>query len=140
MLQPFDGIRCVSIAVPSISSSLDAYTQGLGLEVTSPPRESKRGFGMNWIELGHNGKTFIELLEPTGTEGPVARFLANDRGSGVYQVRFAVDDLDETLRELDARGMVTLAGSDVAGEQRVGWVHPKSTSGVLFELVESLEG
>lgn len=135
-MQQFTGIKCISIAVQSIDAALPAYTEGLGLEVTSAPRESKRGFGMRWIELGRDGETFMELIEPTGTEGPVASFLEKDPTSRVYQVRFAVDDLDETLADLSARGLKTIKGQDIPGEHRVGWVHPKSTSGVLFELVQ----
>lgn len=135
-MQQFGGIKCVSIAVRSIDAALPAYTEGLGLEITAAPRESKRGFGMKWIELGRDGETFMELLEPTGSGGPVAGFLDKDPTSRVYQVRFAVDDLDQTLDELAARGMKVIRGQDIPGEHRVGWVHPKSTDGVLFELVQ----
>lgn len=135
-MEPFRAIRCVSIAVPSIEAALPAYRDGLGLEVTAAPQVSQRGFGMNWVELGHDGTTFLELLEPTGTEGPVAGFLAKPGATSVYQVRFAVTDLDGTLQELQGRGMRTIIGRDVPGQERVGWVHPKSTHGVLFELVQ----
>lgn len=132
----FSGIKCVSIAVESIDEALPAYTEGLGLEVTSARRSSKRGFGMDWVELGRDGETFIELLEATGEEGPVANFLRKKGASSVYQVRFKVDDLTATLAELESRGMSVLRGKEVPGELSVGWVHPKSTSGVLFELVQ----
>lgn len=135
-MQQFAGLKCISIAVKSIDEALPAYTEGLGLEVTRAPRESKRGFGMRWIELGRDGETFMELLEATGTDGPVAAFLDKDPTSRVYQVRFAVDDLDETLAELSSRGLKTIKGQEIPGEHSVGWVHPKSTSGVLFELVQ----
>jgi predicted enzyme related to lactoylglutathione lyase len=78
----------------------------------------------------------LELLEPTGTEGPVAAFLNKPGTSSVYQVRFAVEDLDATLAGLEQRGTRVIRGQDVPGEVRVGWVHPKSTGGVLFELVQ----
>jgi methylmalonyl-CoA epimerase len=135
-MEKFSGIKCVSIAVPSIDEALPGYTEGLGLSITAAKRESKRGFGMNWIELGNDGETFVELLEPTGTEGPVAAFLASPGKSKVYQIRFAVEDLDATLEGLEERGASVIRGKDVPGEVRVGWVHPKSTGGVLFELVQ----
>jgi methylmalonyl-CoA/ethylmalonyl-CoA epimerase len=129
----FDRIACVSIAVPSIAEALPAYTGGLGLELNGE-RDSKR-FALRWAELGHNGETFIELLEPTSDESPIQRFL-DRRGAGVYQVRFHVDDLDETLATLEAAGMRVIRGEDVPGEPRIGFVHPASTEGVLFELLE----
>ena len=135
-MEKFAGIKCVSIAVPSIDETLPYYTEGLGLSVTAEKRESKRGFGMNWIELGNDGETFLELLEPAGADGPVAAFLDKPGTSKVYQVRFAVDDLDATLAGLEARGAVVIKGQDIPGEVRVGWIHPKSTGGVLFELVQ----
>jgi len=129
----FDGIACVSIAVPSIAEALPAYTDGLGLELNLE-RDSQR-FDLRWAELGRDGKTFIELLEPTSGDSPIQRFL-DRRGPGVYQVRFRVDDLDEALATLEAAGMRVLRGAEVAGEPRIGFVHPASTHGVLFELVE----
>jgi methylmalonyl-CoA/ethylmalonyl-CoA epimerase len=135
-MKQFTEIACVSIAVPSIDDALPAYTAGLGLEITGERRESKRGFGMEWIELGADGKTFLELIAPTGEGGPVAKFLDQEGTSHVYQVRFAVDDLDEALEELGQRGLSVIKGQDVPGDPRVGWVHPKSTGGVLIELVQ----
>lgn len=135
-MEAFSGIKCVSIAVPSIDAVLPSYTDALGLAVTAEKRASKRGFGMNWIELGNDGETFLELLEPTGTGGPVAAFLDKPGTSRVYQIRFAVRDVDATLTGLEERGASVIRGTDVPGEVRVGWIHPKSTGGVLFELVE----
>jgi methylmalonyl-CoA epimerase len=130
----FDGLACVSVAVPSIADALPAYTEGLGLEVTHDVVESER-FPLRWVELGAGGRTFLELLEPTGDDGPVRRFL-DRRGPGVYQVRLFVDDLDEALRELEGRGVRVIRGDDVPGQPRIGFVHPASTHGVLFEVME----
>jgi methylmalonyl-CoA/ethylmalonyl-CoA epimerase len=135
-MKPFESIACVSIAVPSIAAALPAYTKGLGLQVVHDIQTSQRGFGMRWIELGHGGQTFLELLEPTGDDGPVASFLRKGGASKVYQIRFAVDDLDEALATLESRGMRIIRGKDLPSQPRVGWVHPSSTGGVLFELVQ----
>lgn len=131
----FESIACVSIAVPSIEEALPAYTEGLGLEPTSDVVTSQRTFALRWIELGANGRTFLELLEPTDVDSPVQRFL-NRRGSGVYQVRFIVEDLERTLEELEGRGVRVIRGENVPDEPRIGFIHPASTHGVLFELLE----
>jgi methylmalonyl-CoA/ethylmalonyl-CoA epimerase len=133
---PLDGIACVSVAVPSIAEALPAYTEGLGLELIGE-HDSKR-FDLRWAELGRDGKVFIELLEPTSESSQIRRFL-DRRGPGVYQVRFHVDDLDDTLAGLEAGGMRVVRGADVPGEPRLGFVHPGSTHGVLFELLEKAE-
>lgn len=128
-----DRIACVSIAVPSIAEALPAYTDGLGLELIAE-RDSKR-FDLRWAELGRDGEVFVELLEPTSETSQIRRFL-DRRGPGVYQVRFRVGDLDEALAGLESRGMRVIRGADVPGEPRLGFVHPASTHGVLFELLE----
>lgn len=139
-MRPFDRLVCASIAVPDIEAILPVYTEQIGLEVTREMRESPRGFGMKWVSLGQDGKTFLELIAPTGTEGPVAGFLDKDGPSHVYQLRFEVDDIDEALAELESRGLRVMKGQDVPGYHRVGWIHPASTGGVLFELVQFVEG
>lgn len=135
MTKPFTGIACVAIAVPSIDEVLPSYTEGMGLEIISPIRESKRGFGMKWIELGHNGVTFIELLEPTGTDGPVAKFLSKNPSSHLYQLRFIVEDVEESLVDLESRGVRVIRGQPVPGDPDVGWIHPAATGGALVELL-----
>jgi methylmalonyl-CoA epimerase len=129
----FDGIACISIAVPSIAEALPAYTDGLGLELIAE-RDSQR-FDLRWAELGHGGKVFVELLEPTSETSEIRRFL-DRRGPGVYQVRFHVEELEKTLAQLEAGGMRVIRSADVVGEPRLGFVHPASTHGVLFELLE----
>lgn len=135
-MEPFEGIMCVSIAVPKIEAVLPAYVEGLGLEITHPIQESQRGFGMNWIELGREGVTFLELIEPTGDSGPIASFLRKEGPSRVYQVRFGVQDLEITLSTLETRGLRILRGQVVESQPNIGWVHPASTGGAMFELME----
>jgi len=130
----FDGIACVSIAVRSIDEALPDYTEGLGLTVTHEPQVSPRGFDLRWVELGAGGRTFLELLEPTSEDSPVHRFLER-RGPGVYQVRFIADDVGGTLGELAGRGVRTIEGAHAEGHADVGFVHPASTHGVLFEVM-----
>lgn len=128
-------LACVSVAVRSIRDALPAYTAGLGLTVVGPMRSSPRGFNLRWVELGAEGKGFIELLEPSGGGGPIERFLAR-RGEGVYQVRLLADCLDEAVKGLERRGVRVIRGPELAGEPRLAWIHPDSTHGVLFELFE----
>jgi methylmalonyl-CoA/ethylmalonyl-CoA epimerase len=136
----FSSIACASIAVPSIERALQAYRDGLGLDVVGGLRVSPRNFGLRWVELGRAGASlgdgpFIELLEPTGEGGPVDRFLERT-GPGVYQLRLVVDDLPATVAELRGRSMNVILGEQPPGEPRAAWIHPRSTHGVLFELME----
>lgn len=133
----FNDLTCVSIAVRNIKEALPAYTEGLGLVVASDIQTSPRGFGLRWIELGNGHKTFLELLEPTGEGSLIEKFLVREGRSTVYQVRLSVPDLELALSTLQARGVHVIRGKEVPGQPRIGWIHPASTHGVLFELLES---
>jgi methylmalonyl-CoA/ethylmalonyl-CoA epimerase len=129
-------IACVSIATPSIHDLLPAFTEGLGLEVTHDIQVSPRGFGLRWIEVGSGGRTLFELMEPTGEDGPVAKFLQRNPSGGVYQIRLLTDDIAVTLETLAGRGLTVIPGQVVSGAPSAGWVHPRSTGGMLLEMLE----
>jgi len=75
------------------------------------------------------GDNAFELLEPRGKNGLIERFL-NTRGEGIHHVSLEVDNLDELLKICEAKGMTVIG-------QR--FIHPKSTHGVLIELVSTEE-
>ncbi len=83
------------------------------------------------------GGTRLELLEPTGPETPVGRFI-DKRGVGVQQVAFRVDNLAALLAELKAADIRLIDDEPRkgAGGSNIAFVHPNSTGGVLVELVE----
>ena len=87
------------------------------------------------------GDTHVELVHPLGGEGPIADSLAK-RGPGIHHLCFRTDDLDAEVERLRARGWVftTEAPRPGAHGSRVIFAHPKSTGGVLIELVEHAEG
>ena len=80
----------------------------------------------------------IELLEPTGEDTPIGKFLAK-RGPGVQQICFSVGDLRGLLAHLQEHG-VRLIDKEPrlgAGGKMIAFVHPASTGGVLVELSQS---
>lgn len=133
----YTDLKTISVAVRSIDDILGAYVDGLGFKIVSEKRQSPRGYGLRWVELGMTDDVpVIELLEPIDDSGPVAAFLSKHPVSSVYQVRLGVRDLSATHTTLRQRGVETIEGVDVDGEPSVGWIHPRSTGGVLFELIE----
>jgi len=80
----------------------------------------------------------VELLEPTGPETPIGRFLER-RGPGVQQVCFHVGNLEGLIAHLMDNGVVMIdeVPRRGAGGKRIAFVHPKSTGGVLVELTSS---
>jgi methylmalonyl-CoA/ethylmalonyl-CoA epimerase len=80
------------------------------------------------------GESHLELLEPTEPGSVIARFL--EKRSGLHHVCVLVDDIDEALAELKARGvpLVDEKPRPGAGGCRVAFVHPRAAAGVLLEL------
>jgi len=124
----------IGIAVASIEEALDVY-RALGL--TESGRETVQGQGVVTAFLPL-GETCLELLEPTGPDSPVAKFLAK-RGPGVHHLCFAVTDLERALADLQGRGFRLVNPTPVpgAGGKRVAFLHPSAGHGVLIELSEA---
>lgn len=79
--------------------------------------------------------TNIEILEATGPETPIGRFLSK-RGPGIQQLCLAVDDLESMIAHLMANGVVMIDETPRTGAHNstIAFVHPKSTGGILVEL------
>lgn len=127
------GLLRASIAVYDLEATIEDYAR-LGLRPVSEIKESPRGFGLRWVELGDDHGSFLELLAPTTPDGPVARFL-EQCGEGLYQIRLGTEDLAATLDTLESRG-VGVVRDPRDDLTPLGWIHPSSTHGVLIELVE----
>jgi methylmalonyl-CoA/ethylmalonyl-CoA epimerase len=83
------------------------------------------------------GESRIELLEATSPESPVARFLRK-HGQGLHHIALAITDLPGALAQLERDGvrLIDRAPRVGAKKQRIAFLHPVSTAGVLVELVE----
>jgi methylmalonyl-CoA epimerase len=123
----------IGIAVASIDEALGVY-RALGLNESGRETVAGQGVVTAFVPLGD---TRLELLEPTGADSPVARFLSK-RGPGVHHVCFAVSDLEDALADLAARGFRLVHETPVpgAGGRRVAFLHPSAGHGVLIELSE----
>jgi len=115
----------LSIVVRDIEASIKRYADLYGLEVHHRGESEEFGFKNAILPLG---KGHIELLQPTDMTKAVGRFLER-RGEGVYLVGFETDDVAAGAEQVKAQG----AQVDLRGE-RIAWVHPRETNGVLVEL------
>jgi methylmalonyl-CoA/ethylmalonyl-CoA epimerase len=124
----------VGVAVRSIDQALAIY-QALGLEEVHREEISTQRVVAAFLPVGDSR---IELLEPTASDSPVAKFLAK-RGPGVHHICFAVNDLEAALRDLEMRGFRLLNAGPVPGAEgrRVVFLHPDAGNGLLIELSES---
>ena len=82
-----------------------------------------------------HSETNIEILEPTGPDTPIGKFLGK-RGPGIQQLCLAVDDLGAMIGHLIANGinMIDETPRRGAHDSLIAFVHPKSTGGILIEL------
>jgi methylmalonyl-CoA/ethylmalonyl-CoA epimerase len=83
------------------------------------------------------GESTLEYLEPTAPDGPIGKFLEK-RGPGVHHLAFEVDDVDAAVRELLERGvrMIDKEPRPGAHGNRIAFIHPSETAGVLIEVCQ----
>ena len=83
----------------------------------------------------------IELLEPTGDDTPIGKFIAK-RGVGIQQICFEVEDIVKMIEHLTNSGIIMIDSKPRLGSKNclIAFVHPKSTGGVLVELSQKLLG
>ena len=127
-------IRHVAIAVRSLEEAVPAYRKLLGdQEGTEEIVEEQKVKAVFFSA----GESRIELLEATGPDSPIAKFLER-RGPGLHHIALTVPDLESALKELKQAGMVLIDEKPRAGAggERIAFVHPENFSGVLMELVE----
>ncbi|HSI81581.1 MAG TPA: methylmalonyl-CoA epimerase [Solirubrobacterales bacterium] len=133
----FDLIDHVGVAVDDLDAAISLYEGTLGMPLAH--RETVDAQGVEAVLLDV-GDCHVELLRPLGPETPVGRFLAK-RGQGLHHVAYRVGDIDAVLARLTERGVKLIDAEPRTGirKSRVAFVHPRSTGGVLTEIVEPAE-
>ena len=111
------------------SRGLDDFVEDQGVTTRFFPLSSSDSNGPN-----------IELLEPSGPDTPIGKFLAK-RGEGIQQLCLSVDNLDLMIAHLIKNGIKMIDESPRKGSHNsiIAFVHPKSTGGVLVELKQRKE-
>jgi methylmalonyl-CoA/ethylmalonyl-CoA epimerase len=125
----------IAVVVPDMDIALDFWQKALGLplaHVEEVPAQQTA------VALMPVGDCEVELVQPTSDTSGMARYM-DRRGPGLHHICFEVDDLEATLaqlRETDIR-LINEEPVTGAGGKKAAFVHPKSASGVLVELVQS---
>jgi LAO/AO transport system kinase len=128
------GIHHLGIAVKSLEEALPVFRRLTGSEPT--PIEEVADQRVRVAEFGV-GESRLELLEATSPDSPIARFLEKG-GRGVHHVTLTVANLDQALADLERDGfkLIDRQPRIGAGGERIAFIHPSSTAGVLIELLE----
>jgi methylmalonyl-CoA/ethylmalonyl-CoA epimerase len=134
----FGRIDHIGVAVEDIDAALALY-EGT-FEMALAHRETVEEQGVEAVLLDV-GEGHVELLAPLGPETAVGKFLER-KGPGLHHVAYAVEDIDATLVSLAAAGLELIDSEARVGirQSRVAFLHPRSTGGVLTEIVEPAEG
>jgi len=128
----------VGVAVEDIDAALELYEGAFAMPLAHRETVEEQGVEAVLLDVGDG---HVELLRPLGPETAVGKFLER-KGPGLHHVAYAVDDIDATLEKLAAAGLELIDSEARVGirQSRVAFLHPRSTGGVLTEIVEPAEG
>ncbi len=131
------GIDHIGIAVHSISKALPLYEGVFGMVNEGEEVVESQGVRVAFLSTGN---TRIELLEPLNESSAVAKFIAK-RGEGIHHIALEVNDIKERINEIKNNGiqMIDEEPRPGAHHTQVAFIHPKSTQGVLVEVLEKPE-
>jgi methylmalonyl-CoA/ethylmalonyl-CoA epimerase len=124
----------IGIAVKTIEQAGKFYTDMLGLMITNIENVADQKVNVAFLPITD---TEVELLESTHPDGPVAKYIES-RGEGVQHIAFRVENIEEALAELKAKGvrLIDEKPRKGAGGAKIAFIHPKETNGVLVEICE----
>jgi methylmalonyl-CoA epimerase len=124
-------VHHIGIAVKSLDRK-DFWNTYLGVNVEEVKEIPDQKVKIAFIPVG---ETKIELLEPLG-DGPVSKFLEK-RGEGIHHIAIEVDNIEDILTTMDTAGVALIDKTPRQGaEGKIAFIHPKSTGGILLELVQ----
>ena len=125
----------VGVAVKDIEAALAFFKKVFDVPDAKIELMEDQGVRATLIEVG---QTRLELLEPTGPESGVGRFIAR-RGEGLHHLAFNVTDISGKLKTLQTLGVDLIDQTPREGlSGTIAFVHPRSVFGILTELVESV--
>ena len=134
----FGRIDHIGVAVEDIDAALALYERSFEMALAHRETVEEQGVEAVLLDVGEG---HVELLAPLGPDTPVGKFMAKN-GAGLHHVAYAVDDIDATLERISAAGIRLIDSEPRTGIRgsRVAFLHPRSTGGVLTEIVQPAEG
>ncbi len=129
-------INHIAVAMPELENAIPFWQEQLGLTLNHveevPSQQSKVAF----LPVGESE---VEIVCPTTEESGMAKYIEK-RGPGLHHICFEVDNIDEMLAELKAKGvrLIDETAKELPG-RKMAFIHPKSSNGVLVELYEVIK-
>jgi methylmalonyl-CoA/ethylmalonyl-CoA epimerase len=130
----FGRIDHIGVVVDDLDGAIELYNERF--EMREQHRETIEAFDVEAVLL-EVGDGHVELLKPLSSESGIAKFLERN-GPGLHHVAYQTSDIDSALEQVKAAGLDLIDQEPRRGIRgsRVAFLHPKSTGGVLTELVE----
>jgi len=134
----FGLIDHIGVATDDLEASLALYEGSMKMPVAHRETVSEQGVEAILLDVGD---CHVELLSPLGPDTPVGKFLER-KGPGLHHVAYRVEDIAATLTELSDAGVELIDSEPRTGirDSRVAFIHPRSTGGVLTEIVQPAKG
>ena len=134
----FGRIDHIGVAVEDVDAAIALYQDSFGMELAHRETVESQGVEAVLLDVGDG---HVELLAPLGPDTPVGKYMAKN-GAGLHHVAYAVDDIDAALEQIAAAGLQLIDSEPRVGirDSRVAFLHPRSTGGVLTEIVEPAGG
>ena len=125
-------IEHIGIAVKSLAEAIPFYEKVLGLTCYAVEEVKDQKVKTAFFIVG---QTKIELLESTDPDGPIGKFIEK-KGEGIHHIAFAQEDIAASLKNAEENGVQLIDKNPRKGAEglNIGFLHPKSTFGVLMEF------
>jgi methylmalonyl-CoA/ethylmalonyl-CoA epimerase len=133
----FTAVDHVGVAVEDLDTAIAFYENTFGMTCYHVEENAEQGVREAMLRPADSSQSSIQLLAPLTPESTIATFLAK-KGPGIQQMAYRVTDIDAVCASLRERGVRLLYDTPKIGTagSRVNFIHPKSSGGVLVELVE----
>jgi methylmalonyl-CoA/ethylmalonyl-CoA epimerase len=130
----FTHVDHLGFAVRDIEEAVEFYRRAFGIAAWERIAMPERHMA---VAVARVGDTLLELIAPTSEDAAFAKFL-RERGPGMHHIAYRVDDIAAALAEVKARGVQLIDEQPRLGmhDTLAAFLHPKSTLGVLVELVQ----
>ena len=127
-------IEHIGVAVRNIEKSIPLFRDILGIQLEKVYESDAIKTKIAFFPLGDST---IELIEAVDPSSPVAKFIEK-RGEGIHHICFGVENVEAALRHFEAKGIELLNKQPRRTENGdlIAFLNPKSTNGILIELVE----
>lgn len=127
-------VHHVGLAVANLDESIALYRTLFGAELLDRQANQKEGLEAAFLRVGDDE---LELMAALRDDSPIGKFVAK-RGPGMHHVAFGVPDIDRAMEDARKAGLELIDAQPRMGMHgsRIAFIHPRSTGGVLTELVE----